>query len=301
MTSGGLLCLLVVFSVGCGSIQVMTPVLNEDNADSIADEVTRSYHSTYFAYHTRLGDTKSEPSNMFALEESTTAARGLSKALVARDWSGTRYVVYAKSLGQWNYIVQVSEHKPDGEVIHMLYRVTAYKDAIGGWEYMNLKEIASKDFTITEMGSGVSIPEVNKIIFDEIASARYPGRILEFVGGLSEARTSERHGIIRGGLLVPERNAEVVKAFWKKKQREEREQIAKTQRENEDREPTEDEMSEAIRGTLAGALFGSNITKLGGCRRAAAHDYYCRYRYIGTNWGNFWKENGAWYFKIVRE
>jgi hypothetical protein len=69
----------------------------------------------------------------------------------------------------------------------------------------------------------------------------------------------------------------------------------------DDREPTESEMSAAIRRTFAGALFNVSVTKLGRCRHLAPYDYYCRYRYVGVNWGNFWKDDGVWYFQIVRE
>ncbi len=66
-----------------------------------------------------------------------------------------------------------------------------------------------------------------------------------------------------------------------------------------DREPTQAEMNRAIRSTVAGALFNASVTKLGGCRKAAPYDYYCRYRLFSVNWGNFWKANGRWYFKIA--
>jgi hypothetical protein len=66
-----------------------------------------------------------------------------------------------------------------------------------------------------------------------------------------------------------------------------------------DREPTESQMNAAVRRTFAGALFGANIRKVGKCRKVAEHDYYCRYNYLGPNWGNFWKDNGTWYFEIA--
>ena len=66
-----------------------------------------------------------------------------------------------------------------------------------------------------------------------------------------------------------------------------------------DKEPTEYEMNQAMRNTAAGRILGANLKKLGKCRRAGEWDYYCRYRIIGVNWGNFWKENGVWYFKIA--
>ena len=232
IAGGVLLWILVLFSVGCSSIQVTTPVLNEENSDIIASDVTRLYNSTYFADHLFPFNAEGEPENIFALEKSTTAGQANSKALVARDWSGTRYVVYAKSLGKWNYIVQISRHMPDGEVVHTLHRVTVSKEGIIGYDYRKLKRITSKDSTVAEIGSGVSI-ENKRVVFDEVASARHPDKILKFVGGISE------HNLIHKRELVPEPNAEVVKAFWKKKQRDGPEQISKEQRENEDREPTE--------------------------------------------------------------
>lgn len=67
-------------------------------------------------------------------------------------------------------------------------------------------------------------------------------------------------------------------------------------------EPTESEMSQAIRrSTAAGAFLNVSVRKLGNCRKAAEADYYCRYDYLGVNWGNFWKQNGTWYFKIVND
>lgn len=69
-----------------------------------------------------------------------------------------------------------------------------------------------------------------------------------------------------------------------------------------DKEPTESEMSQAIkRSTLAGAMIQPQVRKHGSCRKAGEGDYYCRYEYLGYNWGNFWKNNGVWYFKIVEE
>jgi hypothetical protein len=211
----------------------MTPVLNEENSDIIASDVTRLYNSTYFAYESLPFNTKGEPINIFALEKPTMGGQATTKALIATDWTGTRYVVYAKSIGKGNYIVQVSEHKPGGEVVHTLHRVTVSKDEVIGYKYRKLKRIASKDSTVSEIGSYVSIEQHKKVVFDEVASARYPDKILKFVGGISE------DNLIHNRKLVPEQNAEVVKAFWKKKQREEPEQISKEQRENEDREPTE--------------------------------------------------------------
>lgn len=68
---------------------------------------------------------------------------------------------------------------------------------------------------------------------------------------------------------------------------------------SDDSEPTEAEMNTAVRSTLAGALLNVSVTKPGSCRKASPYDYYCRYSYLGTNWGNFWKQSGRWYFQIV--
>lgn len=68
----------------------------------------------------------------------------------------------------------------------------------------------------------------------------------------------------------------------------------------DDQEPSEDEMSEAVRNsTGVGVIFGISVTKLGGCRKKAPYDYVCRYRWVGVNWGNFWKEGGQWSFEIL--
>ncbi|MEM6640981.1 MAG: hypothetical protein AAF610_13895 [Pseudomonadota bacterium] len=67
----------------------------------------------------------------------------------------------------------------------------------------------------------------------------------------------------------------------------------------DDREPTEAEMTRAMRRTVSGALLKPTITKLGRCRKMAPFDYQCRYQYLSVNWGNYWKEDGVWYFQIA--
>ncbi|MCH9660482.1 MAG: hypothetical protein K0U54_06180 [Bacteroidetes bacterium] len=70
----------------------------------------------------------------------------------------------------------------------------------------------------------------------------------------------------------------------------------------DDQEPTQSEMGAAIRrSTLAGALLDVSVQKIGACRKAASYDYYCRYRWFDVNWGNFWKQNGEWHFKIANQ
>lgn len=69
--------------------------------------------------------------------------------------------------------------------------------------------------------------------------------------------------------------------------------------ESYDQEPTQSEMNAAVRRTIAGQLFNATIKKMGRCRKAGPFDYYCRYQYLGTNWGNFWKQNNIWHFEIA--
>lgn len=71
----------------------------------------------------------------------------------------------------------------------------------------------------------------------------------------------------------------------------------------QDREPTVFEMREAMRNTIAGAIFPvDHVQKIGKCRKVSDHDYYCRYQYsIGYNWGNFWKIDDTWHFQRVQD
>lgn len=77
------------------------------------------------------------------------------------------------------------------------------------------------------------------------------------------------------------------------------EAAARAARQNADREPTQYEMRAAMRRTVAGQILAPNPIKVGACRKVAAYDYMCRYRLVGLNMGNFWKTNGAWYFRRV--
>ena len=93
-----------------------------------------------------------------------------------------------------------------------------------------------------------------------------------------------------------QRNAEAKRKIAEARARE----AAKKAYDNRDREPTEAEMKAAMGRTVAGSIFPvSHVQKLGGCRKMADYDYVCRYRYIGVNWGNFWKVGDTWYFQIV--
>lgn len=294
----GWLLLLTVLTAGCNSIKVRTPVLNESNANVTGEELARIYgSSTYFASFSTPKVANAQPTDMYAVMNAGKADQRAPKALIARGWGSSVYVIYAKSLGGGNYIMQVSGQGRDGSVGHTLHRVTLYKDSAIAWDYTtNLEAIASADPSIASMGSGVDMKD-GSLVFDEFASKKYADRILAFVGGLS---TEKGLSAAMGRQFLPESDGEAVQAFWRRKEREDREEAAEAEKRDEDREPTEEEMTEAIRGTFAGALFQPSVTKLGNCRKAAPFDYYCRYRIVGTNWGNFWKSDGKWSFEIVK-
>lgn len=133
-----------------------------------------------------------------------------------------------------------------------------------------------------------------------LTTAEFNSELLAFKRAQTAEATEKRH---------QEQQAEILrKKREEAKKAEERRKIAAAQAraaaerayQNRDREPTEAEMKAAMGRTVAGALFPvSHVQKLGACRKAAPYDYNCRYRYIGVNWGNFWKVGETWYFQII--
>ncbi len=228
---------------------------------------------------------------------------------IIENEKNTKRKLIAKSIGRNTYLFQLEEPKKNAPMEWSITPVYFANNTL--YLYDSKEKHKDRAKAVYErLQSVTDIKAFEKIFYDNM----YLYELSAFIKPYSEALKDHQQAKLEDAQAqLQKREAELARreAAIAKKERENRAQSAQHQKQQavindlyremeerkKDREPTEREMAAAIgRSTL---FSNVKIKKLGNCRQLGKNDYACRYRVIGVNWGNFWKEDGVWYFKIM--